>query len=290
MSFRERFRAALRGRVERWLAAFLTRPVRRYERHGWNDLDALERHVRKGDVLLSQGDQRISAIIRYLTQSHWSHATLYIGDELLLRGGEAAERMRNEFGDGAEHLVIDALPQGVIARPLAAYADYNIRLCRPRLAPDDLKTVLDGAIGAIGWQYDLRNLVDLARHYLPAELVPHRLRSRGPRLGSGTRATVICTSLIGGLFDQVGYPVQATEAPPEPPAPVVAPGLLGRLLGGRPRRPSGRFRRRHPTFLAPCDFDRSPYFDIVKFNVMADRDFDYRLIHWESEHAERERS
>ena len=30
----------LRGRVERWLAAFLTRPVRRYERHGWNDLDA----------------------------------------------------------------------------------------------------------------------------------------------------------------------------------------------------------------------------------------------------------
>ncbi len=243
-----------RNWLERRLIAFLTGPVARYELHGWNDLAALKRSIRKGDILLSQGNQRVSAIIRYLTQSPWSHAMLYIGDELLVHGGERAQRAREAFGEGAEHLLIDAVPQGVIAAPLSRYVDYNIRLCRPRLAPEDCKTVLEDAIAAIGWRYDLRNLVDLARYYLPAELVPQRLRRQGPRLGSGARATVICTSLIGALFDRVGYPIH----------------------------PIRDGRRRHPSLLAPCDFDRSPYFEIVKFNA-GDESFDYRSIAWNDE-------
>ena len=142
----------IRPWLERTLVTFLTRPVGRYERYGHNDLDALRRNIRKGDVLLSQGNQRISAIIRYLTQSPWSHALLYVGDELLLHGGALADQVRAEFGDEANELLIDALPQGVVAAPLSRYADYNIRLCRARLAPEDLKRVLEAASSTLGWR------------------------------------------------------------------------------------------------------------------------------------------
>jgi hypothetical protein len=37
---------------------------------------------------------------------------------------------------------------------------------------------------------------------------------------------------------------------------------------------------RHPTLLTPRDFDLSPYFETVKFNVVADGRFDYQRIQW----------
>ena len=47
------------------------------------------------------------------------------------------------------------------------------------------------------------------------------------------------------------------------------------------------YRRRDPTLLTPRDFDLSPYFEIVKFNVIRQRGFDYERIEWE-ESAEEE--
>ncbi len=38
--------------------------------------------LQKGDVLLVGGTSRFSAAIKYLTQSSWSHAALFIGDAL----------------------------------------------------------------------------------------------------------------------------------------------------------------------------------------------------------------
>ena len=45
----------------------------------------MERYIRKGDVVLVEGNERISEVIKYLTQSSWSHAALYVGDEPLKR-------------------------------------------------------------------------------------------------------------------------------------------------------------------------------------------------------------
>ena len=235
---RERWRSRrrLRDRIGDRLVRFLTAPLSRYERPALNDLDALKRHIRKGDVLLSQGNQRISAIIKYLTQSSWSHSSLYVGDEILQRGGDLAERMRSEFGDEAAHLLIEALPEGVSLMPLSHYADFHIRLCRPhRIRPDDLKIILDRAIGAIGWRYDLRNIVDLALYYLPAELVPGRFRPKAARgLGSRAPESVICTRLIGELFGQVDR--ADSTAAPRPPS------RRGRRRPHAPRRPGAAGR------------------------------------------------
>ncbi|UCE86419.1 MAG: lipo-like protein [Deltaproteobacteria bacterium] len=283
--------------LRRWFAKrvvrFLTRPLADYARYAINDLDALKRQIRKGDVLLSQGDQRISAIIMYLTQSPWSHAMLYVGDEILERGGALADRAFERYGDEARYLLVDALPEGVTFTPLSAYVDYNIRLCRPhRLRPDDLKIILDDAIGAIGWHYDLRNIVQLAWHYLPAKLVPSRFRRAGGRLGSTGDPRVICTSLCGELFDRVGFPVLPSVTLPEDGAdPADArPSRFARLLRRRGAPLPGIFRRQHPSQLAPRDFDLSPYFEVIKFNVIGEGHFDYQQIRWAEDESDQARA
>jgi len=273
----------LRRWITRSLVDFLTRPLSRYERRGWNDPEALRRHIRKGDVVLVEGDQRVSAVIRYLTQSCWSHSALYIGDELLNRDEHLREEALACFGDEARHLVVEALMEGVVASPLSKYHDLNIRICRPHnLKPHDRKRILDDAVRSLGWTYDLRNIVDLLRYLLPVSLVPERFRRTALHFGSGRPTEVICSSHIGGIFQSVGFPVAPHVELSErfdAPAPRRR-GLLRRVFGYESPRYTGIFRKRHPTLLTPRDFDLSPYFEVIKFNAIADRRFDYSRIRW----------
>ena len=74
------------GRVlGRWLARFLEQPSRSYQPFSISDTETLERCLQPGDVLLVEGNQRISVAIKYLTQSTWSHAAMYVGDSLELK-------------------------------------------------------------------------------------------------------------------------------------------------------------------------------------------------------------
>jgi hypothetical protein len=273
----------VRDWITQRLAEFLHQPLGHYERRGWNDFEALKRQIRKGDVLLIEGDQRISAVIKYLTQSSWSHAAIYVGDELLQRGGELGERALASFGDEAKHLMVEALFEGVVASPLVKYVDFNVRLCRPhRLRSEHLGIILDDAVEAIGWRYDVRNILELAFHLVLVSLFPSRYRSDALRCASNATTEVICTSLLGRLFHKVRYPVLPSVTFPEGAAPgVPAPRRfpLSLFRRRRSRRP-GVFRRRHHTLLTPRDFDLSPYFDIVKFNVIEQRGFDYQQMEW----------
>jgi hypothetical protein len=273
----------VRGFITRKIIEYLTEPLPHYQRFVWNDPHALRRHIRKGDVLLVDGDNRVSQIIKYLTQSCWSHAALYVGDELLRRGGEHADRARLAFGDEADNLIVEALPHGVVASPLSKYVDYNIRISRPhRLRPEHLKVILEDALAAIGWRYDLRNVLDLARYLVPVHLVPHFLRRTALHFGSGQPTEVICSSLLGRLFGKVRFPILAQVDYPEAfdAAAESRPNLLQRIFGYESDGYTGIFRMRHPTLLTPRDFDLSPYFEIVKFNVIADARFDYQRIQW----------
>lgn len=279
--------------VRTWLTKrlleWLSEPIPAYEQRVWNDPHALRRAIKKGDVLLVEGDNRISVVIQYLTQSSWSHAALYIGDELLRHGGEVAERTRREFGADAEHLLVEALPRGVLAAPLSKYIDYNVRLVRPhRLRPEHAKQILDDAIRAIGWRYDLRNVLDLMRYLLPAQIVPHRFRRDALHFGSGEPTEVICSSLLGRLFENVGFPVLPQMEVPAADREARRADLISRVLGHESEHFTGLFRMRHPTLLTPRDFDLSPYFEVVKFNVIESGAFDYERIHWATAEADAE--
>src|ERR1700761_8541656 len=97
--------------VGRLIARFLQRPVRGYEPFTPSDPDALRQSLRPGDVLLVEGNNHIAGVIKYLTQSTWSHSALYVGPI----NGTAAS-------GGEPHVLIEAIiGEGVISAPLSKY-------------------------------------------------------------------------------------------------------------------------------------------------------------------------
>src|SRR6185295_262247 len=97
----------------RWLADWflreLTRPRRHYRRFVYNDPRKLKARIEPGDVLLVDGDQRVSEAVKYLTQSSWSHSALFIGDALLRRDEATRRETLRRFGREARFLVAEAL-------------------------------------------------------------------------------------------------------------------------------------------------------------------------------------
>ena len=73
--------------VSDWIAKRLETTSSGYEPFASSDPETLSRILQPGDVLLVEGNQKISTAIKYLTQSTWSHAALYIGDALY-NGGQ----------------------------------------------------------------------------------------------------------------------------------------------------------------------------------------------------------
>src|SRR5260370_35595342 len=61
------------------IAGYLQKEVPGYEPFTPSDPEHLRGVIQAGDVLLVEGNNRISGIIKYLTQSTWSHAALYVG-------------------------------------------------------------------------------------------------------------------------------------------------------------------------------------------------------------------
>jgi hypothetical protein len=250
---------------------FLTREVRNYQRRIPNNLDNLKKHVRVGDVLLVEGKTRLSQIIKYLTQSSWSHSGLYVGDRLAGAPHPRGGTFRDVYGDEAGHLVLEAdLADGVSACPLGKYTDYNVRVCRPYcIADEDLDQVVTDVIAHVGDRYDQRQLVDLGRYLTPFHLLPARWRRKVFFSGESDARAVICSSLIAQAFLRVRYPI----------LPVLPASLREEQQEGlHPWGP--RMRSVHPRLVLPRDFDLSPYFRIVKFNSVEEGPIDYRGIEW----------
>ncbi|WP_355660421.1 YiiX/YebB-like N1pC/P60 family cysteine hydrolase [Halomonas salifodinae] len=210
-------------------------------------------HLRPGDVLLVEGSSRLSAVIKYLTQSSWSHAALYIGHAAARRAG----------GDEAACFVEADLAEGVRLVGHNEYRGVPLRICRPvGLTAEEIETLIRFACERVGHRYDLRNIVDLGRYLLPLPPVPAPWRRRMLTLGSGDPTRAICSTLIAQAFQAVRYPILPIEALPRDEA-------VGR------RR---LWRRRHYSLFTPRDFDLSPYFQIVKPALQAD--FDPHRLRW----------
>jgi hypothetical protein len=238
------------------LARFLNRPNPHYQPLSTSDPASLAATLQPGDVLLVEGNTRFSAAIKYLTQSTWSHAALYVGDIVDTPAGEEANTL----------IEADAV-DGITAIPLSTYANMHTRICRPvGLTDEDRAKVIAFARGQLGHHYDLRNIIDLVRYLLPQPPVPVRWRRRMLQLGSGDPTRAICSTLIAQAFQSVRYPILPTVYE----LPAAVPGCndcTEEIL-----------RIRHHSLFAPRDFDISPYFEIVKPTLA--QGFDYKELVW----------
>ena len=238
----------------RRMAGVLSRPRRRYRQLEVPDLELLRRTLQPGDVLLVEGDTRISTAIQYLTQSTWSHAAFFAGP------------VWQEPGEDEPRVLIEAdLENGVIAVPLSKYAQSNVRICRPvGVDEESMERVVSFMVQSIGLEYDLKNIFDLARYFLPRPPLPRRWRRRLIELGSGEPTKAICSTLLAQAFQQIGYPI-----------------LPRYEKGSEGLDEVTVLRRRHHSYFTPCDFDLSPYFRIVKPTLEAG--YDYRQLKWAQE-------
>jgi hypothetical protein len=263
--------------------SLLTKPIARYQLAIPNDIAQLKRNLRRGDVVLIEGNERISECIKYLTQSSWSHSALFVGDEPLKRDPALRQELTEKYGDNANYLLVEALVEsGVVLTPIGKYRDFNVRICRPHnLTATDQREVVEYALSRVGRHYDFKNVFDLARYFLPVHLVPAKLRRQALHFGSGDPTRVICSSLIAESFARVKFPVvpRYEPFPPgfEPVRRMV--GFLGRFSRAGSHVP-GLLRMVSPTLITPRDFDLSPYFEIIKFNLSEHSKFDYRKLIW----------
>lgn len=235
---------------QRWLGGrlshYLSQRTQALSTAAPTDPAALMACIRPGDVLLVEGLTRISVAIKYLTQSTWSHAAIYVGDAVFVEAN---------------------LALGVRAVGVEAYAGLHCRICRPvGLNAQETNAVVAFVTSRIGYRYDLKNVIDLARYLLPTPPVPSRWRRRMIALGSGDPTRAICSTLIAQAFETVRYPILP---------------IIERVPAGDPLHPDcvrEILHVRNHLLFVPRDFDVSPYFAIVKPTLASG--FDFRRLAW----------
>lgn len=229
-----------------YLASFLSKPLPGYEQHDRSSVEQLLKVIRPGDILLIDGNSRISTAIKYLTQSTWSHACMFVGSV--------------DASADIPCLVEADLNEGVTLVPLSKYAAYNVRICRPvGLLDVERESLLRFVEGRLGYRYDLKNIFDLLRYLIQNPAVPLRYRRQLLSFGSGEPTKAICSTLIAQAFQSINYPIMPMQS-------------LQENSGER------HLEDRHYTHYVPRDFDISPYFCVIKPTL--ELGFDFHTLRW----------
>jgi len=211
------------------------------------DFQRIRYEIRPCDVVLVEGRSRISEIIRTITQSPWSHAALYIGRVHDIDDEELREKVLSFYsGDPNEQLIIEAwLGEGTVVEPLSKYREDSLRVCRPSgLTRQDAQQIMKFTLHHLGFEYDLRQLMDLGRFLFPYSIIPRRWRSSLFEHNAGVPTRSVCSSMIAAAFAAVKFPV----------LPMLEEKHDGSL----------RMVPRNTRLFTPRDFDYSPYFEIIK--------------------------
>ena len=243
--------------IGKTLARYLSAPRDQAKQVATSTPELLSQTLQPGDVLLVEGNTIFSIAIKYLTQSTWSHAALYIGNALPSAANSEEQPQLIEAD------TID----GVRCIGVSHYASFHTRICRPiGLSPDETNEVINFAINMLGHQYDLRNIFDLARYLLPTPPVPTRYRRKLLSIGSGDPTQAICSSLIAQAFQAIKYPILPENVVLKQNNPACRECYREML------------HIKHHSLFTPKDFDVSPYFNIIKPTISAN--FDFHKLDW----------
>lgn len=258
----------LKNRLGHWIAHWLAKEslhanpdARLY------DFDRLCYEIRPGDVILVEGRSRVSNVIKMITQSPWTHSALYIGRLYDIDDEGLRETIAQHYsGDPNDQLIIEALlGEGTVIHPVTKYQLEHLRICRPNgLSPADAQRVIAFAIERLGADYDIRQLLDLARFLFPYGILPRRWASSLFRHNAGAPTRTVCSTMLAEAFQSVSFPV----------LPFAEKTAAGKI----------HLYRRNPRLYSPSDFDFSPYFDIIKYPFLGVEDLAiYRQLPWHHE-------
>jgi hypothetical protein len=230
-----------------------------------SDFERLRYELRPGDVLLVEGRSRVSDIIKVITQSCWTHSFLYVGRLHDIDDPDLRKQIEKFYPDNADdQLIIESLlGKGTIVDTLDNYNGEHLRICRPRgLTRHDAQEVIGYAINQLGSDYNVRQLLDLARFMFPYGILPRRWRSSLFEHNAGKPTQTVCSTMMAEAFARVHFPIR----------PVLHRDKSGKL----------RLYQRNTRLITPADFDYSPFFDVIKYPLM---DFDelsvYRKLPWD---------
>jgi len=205
------------------LALYLARPLDEFATLTTTDRRALAGVLRRGDVLLSAGNTRCAEVVKRLTQSTWSHVSMYVGP------------LKNEPDPLC---VVEAdIVHGVRRIRLSQLNAHRVCVLRP-VGLDDIERarLAESVLRHIGSDYDLAHAWQLARGLLLCRLWA-RLRSLPTTMRLGA-TRFICSSLIAQAFAVIGYSI---------------------LPGGAVAVEYGRYH----SALVPADFAHASMFAVV---------------------------
>ena len=249
------------------LSAWLNTEIDDYEDVQLTDFGRLCEELHQGDVLLVEGRTRVSHVIKFITNSPWTHSVLYIGRLDEIRDESLREKvLENYQGKSHEQLIIESmLGEGTVIYPVTKYENGHLRICRPKgLSKSDRQQVINFALSQLGYEYDVRHLLDLARFLLPYGIIPRRWRSTLFQQYVGRSTRNVCSYMMGEAFGSVNFPI----------LPIAERCEDGSL----------KLYKRNPRLFTPKDFDYSPYFDIIKYPYFGLDDVAaYRRLPWDNE-------
>ncbi|MGH2400691.1 MAG: hypothetical protein ACRDF6_12700, partial [bacterium] len=155
---------------------------------------------------------------------------------------------RASHGDPKEPVLIEALlGRGTILTPLRHYRGHAVKICRPSsLSEQRVRQMIGFAVRHLGFDYDLRHILDLVRLAVPLPAFARRWRSTLFDLDYAASRRCICSTLLVRSFTSVAHPVVVVAAP----------------HGHAAYKAS---LEANPRIATPRDFDGSPYFEHLEF-------------------------
>jgi hypothetical protein len=225
------------------------------------------------DIILVDGRSRVSEVIKIITQSHWSHAAIYIGRIKDIPSPEAKKKLQQFFkaDENTQLLIESQMGSGVIITPLEHYRYEEIRICRPRgLSKTDNEKVIHYCIQQLGLNYDIRQILDLARFMFPWSYMPRQWRTSLFQHNAGGPTKATCSRLLADAFHSVRYPI------------------LPEIIIGHDN--NIEVVQRNSSLFTPNDFDDSPFFDILKFPRFDLADVSlYQKLKWRDDYVSNDR-
>ena len=206
------------------LVLYLAQPVKQHSAATCFHPQSLAAILVLGDVLLSDGNTRVAALVKCITRSRWSHVSMYVGP---LEGGPDPR------------CIVEAdIAAGVRAIRLSELEALDVRVLRPIGLNDMDRCQLAGwVVRRIGGDYDLAQALVVARTLLWPLPPPSLRSSSNTMLETATR--FICCSLLAQAFALLGHPVLPVQM----------------------HSPSGIVDHRT---LTPGDFERASIFEVVR--------------------------